>query len=151
MKASFLRGSFRAGMISFLLAGSLAAAPSAPKSTTPPKAAKPEPVEPETPQSLFTIPTNPKDGRDPFFPNSTRSAPVIATGPKTNASPVSLVVNGISTDFVILNGRTFGRGETAEVPMGNGRTRVTCVEIKLDSVVVEVNGERRELRPKPLK
>lgn len=145
----------RLGLISLFLAGPLAAAPTPPKTPPPGKPAKVEPAEPEVPESVFVVPESPKDGKDPFFPNSTHAyqTPVVkAAGPRTNAE-VSLLVNGIipgDKPLVMINGRTFGPGETAEVRDNSGqRQRVKCLEIRSDSVIVEVNGLRRELRLKP--
>lgn len=101
------------------------------------------------PKSVFIVPANPLQGRDPFFPNSTRLAgiPVVQRQP---APAVALVYNGLSGTpdhkLAIISGHTFAEGETAEVNTSDGRIKVHCVEIKGDSVVVEVNGQRRELR-----
>jgi hypothetical protein len=107
----------------------------------------------ELPQSVFTIPTNTKEGKDPFFPN--RPVVAVAPGPKTtNPGPavvsIKLTLKGISGSrqkpLAIINGRTFEKGEEAEIVTTGGRTRVRCVEIREDSVLIEVNGARQELR-----
>jgi hypothetical protein len=112
--------------------------------------AKAEPAEPEIPQSVFIIPTAPGEGKDPFFP----LRPVVAVAtPRTNRAPVTsvkLVLSGMSgtreKPLAIINNRTFEKGEEADILLKEGRTRVRCIEIRDDSVLVEVNGARQELR-----
>ena len=107
----------------------LAAQP--PKPAAP--AAKSEVTEPETlPRSSFGIPSSPKEGRDPFFPNSTLGYPhpVTKTTASTPVAPVKMTLMGISGTpqkrLAIINGRTFGKGEEQEVPSVNGRMHVRC-------------------------
>jgi hypothetical protein len=46
-----------------------------------------------------------------------------------------------------INGYPFSEGEEAEISVPGGRrTKVRCIEIKGETVVIEVGGERRELR-----
>jgi hypothetical protein len=104
----------------------------------------------EIPQSVFVIPATSKEGRDPFFPDSIR---VYNSGPVKVKSPdaaLTLVLNGLSGTpqhrLAMINGRTMEEGEEAEISSSSGRIQVHCIEIKTDSVIVEVNGERRELR-----
>lgn len=103
------------------------------------------------PESVFVIPTKPDEGRDPFFPDSTRvyqtSQPKVTKAP---VAPVSLVLNGLTLGtrherLAMVNGHTFAEGEEADVNTPNGKCRVHCVKIGDGSVLVEVNGERREL------
>jgi hypothetical protein len=104
------------------------------------------------PQSVFVVPTNTKDGRDPFFPNSDRLLAAGSTTPKRTSTPETalLVLNGLSgtagRKLAMINGRTLAEGEEAEVSTAGGRVRFRCLEIKTDSVIIEVSGERRELR-----
>jgi len=125
----------------------LAAQP--PKPAAP--SAKPEVTEPEV-HSVFAIPHNPKEGRDPFFPNSTHgfSGLVTPTTASVPAAPPKMTLMGISgpreKHLAIINGRTFGKGEEQDVPSANGRVHIRCLEIKEESVIIEVNGERQELR-----
>src|SRR5215467_5105586 len=143
----FVKRSGQVGTLSFLLAGTLAAAPAPPKNTAP-QPAKPEAgQQQEAPQSVFAIPNTPKEGRDPFYPASERvyvNKTIIPTPSKTNNAPVNLIVNGIipgEKPLVMINGRTFAPGESADVSEKDGRrTRVTCVEIKSDSIIIEANG-----------
>jgi hypothetical protein len=100
------------------------------------------------PRSLYITPTNSMSGRDPFFPN--RGVSVLTPQPQHPANAVVLVLNGLSGSadhrLVIINGRTLAEGEEAGVNTANGSVRIRCVEIKKDSVIIEVAGERRELR-----
>ena len=106
------------------------------------------------PQSVFTIPSNTNQGRDPFFPDATywlHSSTVVTTTTRPQVD-VALVLNGLSGSvdhkLAIINGKTLEEGETADVPTSSGRVRVRCVEIDTDttSVIVEVGGERKVLR-----
>src|SRR6266436_3389320 len=91
-----------------------------PPTKTPAPSAKPDaaPTEPEIPRSIFTIPKNSKEGRDPFFPASTYvgySAPAARTNVSGPVTIPKMVLMGISgtreKPLAIINGRTFGRGE----------------------------------------
>ena len=117
------------------------------------------PAELELPKSIFIIPTNSAEGRDPFFPLSTRlnppPPPPVTT---TNVAPavlqlVQLDLKGISGALnhrlAIINNQTFGVGEAGEVTVNSGRVRVVCKEIKDESVVVLVNGQERTLHLRP--
>lgn len=105
----------------------------------------------EMPQSVFTIPATPRDGRNPFFPQSVVAAPVIT--PKAN-SPLDLsssfVLNGITSPpkrTAMINGRTFEAGEEGEVRLPSGaKILIKCEDIRADSAVILINGQRRELR-----
>jgi len=110
----------------------------------------------EVPRSVFIIPSRAGDGRDPFFPLSRRmvvEAQPSKSGDTPKSEPISLVLKGISRNdrnrFALINDKTFTAGEEREVVMNNSRVRVHCLEIKEDSVVVEVNGARKELRMRP--
>jgi len=106
-------------------------------------------------RSVFVVPTNAKQGRDPFFPESQR---FVGTSSTTNASshpiasmsPAALLLQGISGSadrrLAIINGRTLAEGEEADVDVSGTRIHFRCVEIKADAVVVEIGSERRELR-----
>jgi hypothetical protein len=106
-------------------------------------------------RSVFVIPKDSTEGRDPFFPNTTRSlsggkSVVEATATATAAAPItSLILNGLSGApghrLAMINGRTFAQGETSEVPVGSGFVKVLCVEIKERTVLVEAGGTRQEL------
>jgi hypothetical protein len=107
----------------------------------------------EAPKSVFVDPATPLDGKDPFFPQSTRHRPPppvstpVATKPAP--PPIDLELKGISGTperrLAIINNATFETGEQAEVVTSQGRVRITCKEIKADSVEVVVNGQARVL------
>ena len=102
------------------------------------------------PLSVFTIPSNPREGRDPFFPNAGRFSAGAETNSTTSAAASAIILNGLSGArdhrLAMINGRTLAEGETNEVITAAGPVRIRCVEIKGESVVVEViGGERREL------
>ena len=106
------------------------------------------------PLSVFLIPNSPSEGKDPFFPLSTRRAP--AEPIKTNSQPTisfDLQLKGISGPanrrLAIVNNRTLQVGEESDVTTSTGRVRIRCLDIKTESVVVQVGSERRELRLRP--
>lgn len=130
----------------------VSAGPAPKAATNAPPAAKAAPQEPVIVRSIFEAPKTPKEGRDPFFPNSTRlSSTVVA---KTNAGPTSLcpllklkALSGMAAQrLTTINNVTFAAGEENEVIAGTIRVRVHVIEIKDDSVVVEVAGVRCTLR-----
>jgi hypothetical protein len=150
--------SFRAG--TFLLAAALFSpafathAAQTPAGASGPKTAtNAVPAEPEPPKSIFVIPSTTREGRDPFFPQSSRlhKSPAVTAG-TTNPPPsvVDLQLKGISgvgnRRLAIINNRTFGMGEEGEVSSNVGVVRITCQEIKDDSVRVLLNGQERILR-----
>jgi len=104
----------------------------------------------EIPQSVFVVPTSPKEGRNPFFPQSVAVASAVA--PKNGAAvDVSgFVLNGITSPpkrTAMINGRTFEAGEEGELRLPSGaKVLIKCEQIGSDSTVILVNGVRRELR-----
>lgn len=136
----------------FVLSTTLALQAAPEKAKEIPSMAEDELREVELPKSVFVLPANPDEGRDPFFPNSTRpyatSTPAAPARPA--AAPVSLVLKGFSGPvdrrLAIINNRTFEAGEEGDVVFPGGRIKVRCVEIRDESVVIEMGGERRELR-----
>ncbi|MBE0543573.1 MAG: hypothetical protein IH623_19685 [Verrucomicrobia bacterium] len=127
------------------------------------KTGKPDPaavestaVMAELPRSEFKMPAAPADGKDPFFPKSTRVygevkvTPSVTPTPKT-APVVDLVLSGYSggeNPIVTINNVNFGVGDNLEVVSGKERVRVVCLEINVlaGTAVVEANGVRRILR-----
>ncbi|HWD93601.1 MAG TPA: hypothetical protein VG938_14765 [Verrucomicrobiae bacterium] len=107
-------------------------------------------------KSTFTIPASKDEGRDPFFPNSTRlwggpAVPQVTAAKEVKASGLDcLVLKGLSgpenNRLAMINGRTMARGEDAEINTDCGRLLVHCVDISSNSAVIEVSGERRELK-----
>jgi len=95
-------------------------------------------------ESTFTIPSSLQEGRDPFFPRSTRfiSKPVL-TAPALG--PVVLECKGISgtskRPLAIINNRTFAVGDEQDVNTAQGKVRVLCLEI--DGMKVKVRAQGR--------
>jgi len=125
-----------------MLALVAAAAPAIPA-----QPAKPAPVKPAAPHSAFILPTSPREGRDPFFPESTR--PFEEAAPQSTTPAKAIAVKGLSWEggraMVIINNHTFAVGDEGDVLTTGGRVHLRLIEIHKDNVVVEVNGLRREL------
>lgn len=104
----------------------------------------------EIPQSVFVIPSNPKDGRNPFFPQSLTATPVVKPREGASVDLSGVVLNGITSPprrTAMINGRTFEPGEEGEVRLPSGsKVMIKCEEIRADSTVIQINGMRRELR-----
>ena len=103
------------------------------------------------PQSTFVIPTTHVEGRNPFYPLSTRRQKQATPRVRINAiDGLALVLNGITSPprrTAMINGRTFEKGEAAEVKLPDGvKVQIRCVEIEDDSVLVESDEQRRVLR-----
>jgi hypothetical protein len=112
--------------------------------------------EPVLVKSVFVVPTKPGEGKDPFFPKSTRLFPDIS--PKTVAAPartarVELHLKGISGmpghRLAIINNRTIAAGEETDVSTVKGPVRIHCLDINADSALVQIGDEKRELRLRP--
>ena len=105
------------------------------------------PAKPVAARSHFTIPNNVREGRDPFFPDSSRVYDAnVQVSPTHKADATSLVLKGISGTpghfFAIINNHTFTGGDEGDVLTATGRAHIRCVEIRNDSVVVDINGQR---------
>jgi hypothetical protein len=115
------------------------------------------PLQVESAKSVFVVPHTPTQGKDPFFPLSTRLfSTAVITQQQTNkvvSVPIDLQLRGISGPsdhrLAIINTSTFETGEERDLRTRAGRVRVRCVEISEDSVVVQTGGERRVLRLRP--
>jgi len=116
-------------------------------------------IEPPIPKSSFILPKKPSEGRDPFFPKSTwiydRNQTV---KPVVTPAPVAdLTLKGISgttqQPLAIINNVTFAAGEELDVMTKAGKMSIRCIEINMDAgtVLVQVGGERRQLRLAPSK
>lgn len=112
-------------------------------------AAPPKPLEIVATKSVFSVPTNPKDGRNPFYPKSQ----IAATVPKESVKSIEIsafVLNGITGPprrSAMINGRTFLPGEEGEVRLQNGaKVLIKCTEIRDESAIITVGGTQRELR-----
>ena len=115
-------------------------------------------IAPAVPQSSFALPKKRDEGRDPFFPKSTRVYGVDATVKPVIATPVAeLTLKGISgtpeQPLAIINTTTFSAGEENDVITKAGRMRIRCVEINMaaGTVLVQVGAERKVLQLAPLK
>jgi hypothetical protein len=106
---------------------------------------------PPVPQSVFVIPANAKEGRNPFFPQSKIELPNTNKSLKTeSAESFPIVLNGITSPpkrMAMINGRTFESGESGELKLQNGsKISIECLEIRSDAAVIRVGTQRRELR-----
>ncbi len=112
----------------------------------PAQKAEDKPVQPV--RSVFDIPASPRDGHDPFFPDSTRGY-VITAATNAVAEISNLVIKGFSGSpgnrMVIINNHTFAAGDNSEVLTPGGRIHIHCLVINSNSVVIEANGQRRQL------
>ena len=99
--------------------------------------------------SVFVLPSTPGEGRDPFFPDSTRPYKVAVAANPRAADVSSLVVKGFSGSMarrlVIINNHTFAVGDEGDVITSAGRIHLSCIEIKTNSVVIDVGGQRHEI------
>ena len=99
--------------------------------------------------SVFILPANPREGRDPFYPQSNRPYEAAMTATNSTVEATALVVRGVSGPsdhrLVIINNHTFAAGDIADVITDQGRIRVHCVEIKPHSVVIDIRGQYHEL------
>ena len=114
------------------------------------------PARLEIPKSVFLVPTTPQQGKDPFFPRSMRlfTSVVVSTNLQpTPAVTVELKLNGISgispRRLAIINNRTFEANEEGIVSTASGPVRIRCLEIRADSVLVQIGGEQRSLQLRP--
>jgi len=119
-----------------------------PVKAAPTAAAPLEPIK-----SVFVIPASTKDGRDPFFPNSTRVYEVFAATAATAVHAVELttlkikgysIING--QPEVIINNHAFMINDEGDVLTSSGRVHIRCIEIKPSSAVIEENGQTHTIR-----
>jgi hypothetical protein len=102
------------------------------------------------PQSIFILPGQTGEGRNPFFPQSSMRVVIAEVTRDTPAESFSFVLNGITSPprrTAMINGRTFEPGEEGEVrlPTG-GKILIKCEEIRVESAIINVRGLRRELK-----
>lgn len=103
-------------------------------------------------RSIFILPTSSKDGRDPFFPNSTRTVEIAPTAANNNkeAEITSLKCPGVSGTpdrmLAIINNHSFAVGDEGDVTTSTGKIHLRCLEILSDVVVVEVNGRVHRIK-----
>ena len=145
----------RAAILSFVLLGAMTVAHAGPDMQVSAKA-KPPSAKPAStnvvviPTSVFAWPPTQKDGRDPFFPDSLRIYKNSAVNTNTAPTAVILKLGGIGGThehpLAIINGTTLAPDETASIATTSGRIKVHLLEVTTNSVVIEVNGQPRELR-----
>ena len=106
-------------------------------------------------KSEFTLPRKMNEGRDPFFPNSSRPyASETVAKPSSEASlpDYEFSLKGISGSpeqpLAIINNTTFTTGEENEVIIKGKRIRIRCYEINMaaGTVLFEYGGARRQLK-----
>jgi hypothetical protein len=99
-------------------------------------------------RSVFAVPTNAGEGRDPFFPESSRVFQLAVINSKT-VEISSLAVKGFYRDakgaLVIINNHTFAVGDEGDVKTPGGRVHIRCLEIRSNVVVIDINGQKHEL------
>ncbi len=99
------------------------------------------------PKSIFNL--QPED-RNPFFPRSTVVADFPKANKETQPDRSALMLNGLTSapkPTAMINGKTLEAGEEGDVKLRKGsKIHIRCLEIKADSAVIEVNGQRLELR-----
>lgn len=104
---------------------------------------------PEVPIPRSEFINDPKQGKDPFFPRSTRRAMLVAPAKQGTVDSSALVLRGFSGPanrrLAIINNLTFEKGEEGEVTTSYGRMRIRCEEIKDESVVVTFGEPPRRL------
>ena len=100
-------------------------------------------------RSTFVIPTNPGEGRDPFFPESNRIYELVAAAAPHAVQITTLTIKGYSIingrPIVIINNHSFMIGDEGDVMTPGGRVHVHCLDIKPSIAIVEANGQRRDL------
>ena len=136
---SFLK--IQAVLLLAALSGGLANGAEPAKTPAPPAKTPP-------PRSTFIIPASAKDGRDPFYPESTRAFEVAVTTSHV-VEITSLKVKGYSVmhghPMVIINNHSFMVGDEGDVLTPGGRIHVRCLQISANATVIEVNGQRHNL------
>jgi hypothetical protein len=106
-------------------------------------------------KSEFSVPRKMTEGRDPFFPNSSRPyVTETATKPTADSSlpEYEFSLKGISGSaerpLAIINNTTFTTGEENEVIIKGKRIKIRCYEINMTAgtVLFEYAGTRRQLK-----
>jgi hypothetical protein len=157
MKRTTIPAILAGACVSVLVSGSAQGGtkPAADKTAAPVATTAAHANEFKTPLAVFVLPRAPQEGRDPFFPKSMRpylnAAPIVSA--PTTSAPVRVEVelklkarSGTTEHpLALVNNHTFETGEEAEVLASGQRVRIRCLEIRADSVVVQVGPERREL------
>jgi hypothetical protein len=100
-------------------------------------------------RSAFVMPKTLNEGRDPFYPSSTRVIAMTQPVKKTIAGPATLELKGISgtadRPLAIINNQTMAVGEELDVTTPQGRVKVMCLAIDGTKVKIKAQGQTREL------
>jgi hypothetical protein len=132
-----------------------AAAKAAPAKQRAEKPAVTQPLQAVITKSEFTLPRKMTEGRDPFFPNSSRPyATETAVKPTGDSSlpDHEFSLKGISGSperpLAIINNTTFTTGEENDVIIKGKRVKIRCVEINMvaGTILFEYGGLRRQLK-----
>jgi hypothetical protein len=155
--ATYHRGARAFGLCGLLLALAIAAGCGA-KPAAPPVAAKPKAQAAKTNSVVAQTnlsneylsdfdasPSGPKDGKDPFFPTSMRPYPkqVVRAGPQAHVDPtleLTTVFSGKHPEAVV-NSAILEVGDKQSVRTVDGHVTVKCLEIGIDNVLLQVEGE----------
>ena len=107
----------------------------------------PQPAKMEIQPSVFAIPNNAAEGRDPFFPGSTRvfdaNPAKQSQGPSLTDLTLKSILGTSTRAFAIINNHTFAPGDDEDVTTKTGqRLHIHCVNInpKAGTATVEANG-----------
>jgi hypothetical protein len=129
--------------------GAAMAAPASSTNTTPAKPAPAKVTMAAPPRAVFIQPASTRDGRDPFYPESARPFEAAAASAPHAVEMTALTVKGFSIvrgrPMVIINNHSFMVGDEGDVLGAGGRAHLRCVEIRSDTVIVEINGSRHEI------
>jgi len=108
------------------------------------------------PKSAFV--DDPRTGKDPFFPNSTRrQESLVRVAPTNSVAPITsylscLSLKGLSgtkeQPLALINSYTVAEGESVEIKCGGQILKIRCREIREQSVLIELDGgsEMKELK-----
>jgi hypothetical protein len=115
------------------------------------------PAVTQVPRSMFS--TNPTEGRDPFFPESTRRFPRQPEAQNLAAKPAPLPGNLLKLTglwpnkkrpLALINRTSVGPGEEVAITVfvANGQNSpesrkvlIRCLEVRENSVLISINGE----------
>jgi hypothetical protein len=129
-------------VVLLVLAGSVVNSMAADKKAAADTSASGVPATLHGPQSVFNLTGKIKD---PFFPRSTRTNPIIVTNYTAPAlTPSSFTLKGISgaegNRLVLINNKNFAEGESDFVDTSVGKKKITVMKIYEFSAVVRADG-----------
>lgn len=99
--------------------------------------------------SVFILPASSREGRDPFYPESTRTFETkVVTSNVFELSSLKYMGFSVMAGhlFAIINNRTFTTGDENDVVTTSGRIHVRCLEITTTSVLLEINGQLHRIK-----